>query len=106
VNIPFIGREAEIQELTDLQHKNTASLVIVQGRRRIGKSRLIEEFAKNQKFCSIAGIAPPKETTAQMQRDEFARQLSEQLDVPKFSMNDWGDLFTFLAKNTKKLLID
>jgi len=102
VSTPFVGREAEIQELTDLQHKNSANLVIVQGRRRIGKSRLIEEFADNQKFYSIAGIAPTKETTAQMQRDEFARQLSEQLDTPKFSMTDWGDLFTFLAKNTEK----
>jgi len=102
VSTPFVGREAEIQELSDLQQKNFASLVVVQGRRRIGKSRLIEEFAKNQKFYSIAGIAPTKETTAQMQRDEFARQLSEQLDHPKFSMNDWGDLFTFLAKNTEK----
>jgi AAA+ ATPase superfamily predicted ATPase len=102
VSTLFVGREAEIQELTDLQHKNAANLVIVQGRRRIGKSRLIEEFANNQKFYSIAGIAPTKETTAQMQRDEFARQLSEQLDTPKFSMNDWGDLFTFLAKNTEK----
>ncbi len=102
VSTPFVGREAEIQELSDLQHKNAASLVVVQGRRRIGKSRLIEEFAKNQKFYSIAGIAPTKETTPQMQRDEFARQLSEQLDTPKFSMNDWGDLFTFLAKNTEK----
>lgn len=98
----FVGREVEIQELANLQGKNIASLVIVQGRRRIGKSRLIEEFAKNQKFFSIAGLAPTKETTAQMQRDEFARQLSEQLDIPKFSMNDWGDLFTFLAKNTEK----
>lgn len=102
MSAPFVGREAEIQELTDLQHKNTASLVIVQGRRRIGKSRLIEEFAQNQKFYSLAGIAPTKETTEQMQRDEFARQLSEQLRIPKFSMNDWGDLFTYLAKQTEK----
>jgi AAA+ ATPase superfamily predicted ATPase len=102
MGILFIGRKTEIQELTDLQHKKTANLVIVQGRRRIGKSRLIEEFAKNQNFYSIAGIAPTKETTAQMQRDEFARQLSEQLQIPKFNMNDWGDLFTYVAKHTEK----
>ena len=102
VNIPFIGREAEIQELNDLHHQNVANLVIVQGRRRIGKSRLIEEFAKDQKFYCIAGIAPDKETTAQMQRDEFARQLSEQFGIPKFSMDDWGSLFTLLAQYTNK----
>jgi uncharacterized protein len=80
VSTPFVGREAEIQELKELQQRNIASLVIVQGRRRIGKSRLIEEFSKVQKFYCMVGIAPAKETTAQMQRDEFARQLAEQLD--------------------------
>jgi AAA+ ATPase superfamily predicted ATPase len=98
----FVGRASEIRELRDLQEKNTAHLVIVQGRRRIGKSTLIEEFAKNQKFYSIAGLFPTKETTEQMQRDEFARNLSEQLNIPKFSMSDWGDLFSLLANYTKK----
>ena len=98
----FVGRIAELQELSELQQNNVANLVIVQGRRRIGKSRLIEEFAKNHTFCSIAGIAPTKETTAQMQRDEFTRQLGEQLNMPSFSMSDWGDIFTFLAKHTSK----
>ena len=102
MRIPFVGREAEIQELNDLQRKNVANLVIVQGRRRIGKSRLIEEFAKNQKFYCIAGIAPDKKTTAQMQRDEFARQFSEQFGIQKFSMDDWGGLFTLLAQYTEK----
>lgn len=98
----FVGRVAELQELNELQQNNVANLVIVQGRRRIGKSRLIEEFAKNHTFCSIAGIAPTKDTTPQMQRDEFTRQLGEQLNMPSFSMPDWGDIFTFLAKHTRK----
>lgn len=98
----FVGRVAELQELNELQQNNVANLVLVQGRRRIGKSRLIEEFAKNHSFCSLAGIAPTKETTAQMQRDEFSRQLAEQLNFPPFIMSDWGDIFTFLAKQTSK----
>jgi AAA+ ATPase superfamily predicted ATPase len=102
VSISFVGRKTELKELAELQQKSSASLVVVQGRRRIGKSRLIEEFAKNQKFYSIAGLAPTHDTTAQMERDEFARQLCEQLNMPKFSMSDWGDLFTFLAKQTVK----
>jgi len=54
----FVGRVAELQELNELQQNNLANLVIVQGRRRISKSRLIAEFAKHHTFCSIAGIAP------------------------------------------------
>ena len=37
----FIGRKEELKQLNMLFKKNTASLVVVKGRRRIGKSRLI-----------------------------------------------------------------
>jgi hypothetical protein len=100
MKMPFIGRVNEIQMLKDLQSRNISNLVIIRGRRRIGKSRLAQEFGKDQKFISISGIAPNKETTAQQQRDEFARQLAQQLNLPKFSMDDWADLFTMLAKQT------
>jgi len=98
----FVGRKSELAELTQLQQRNVASMVIIQGRRRIGKSRLVEEFAKDQRFFEITGLAPSDHITAQMQRDEFARQLCEQLNYPKFTMQNWGDLFTFLSKYTSK----
>ena len=98
----FIGRKTELQELRNWQQKKVASLVVIQGRRRVGKSTLVEEFAKNQRFYCITGIAPTKETTAQMQRDEFARQLSEKFNMPKFSMDDWSGLFVLFAQHTAK----
>jgi AAA+ ATPase superfamily predicted ATPase len=45
-NPVFIGRKAEIEQLKTLYKKKTSSLVVVKGRRRIGKSRLIREFAQ------------------------------------------------------------
>lgn len=100
MKIPFIGRAKELEELKRLQTKKSASLVIVQGRRRIGKSRLIQEFAKGERFYSFMGVAPTPETDAQKERDEFSRQLGEQLGLPGLSVKDWGDLFTLLAKQT------
>lgn len=44
---PFIGRKNELNDLKLLLKKKTSSLVVIQGRRRIGKSRLIQEFGKN-----------------------------------------------------------
>lgn len=41
----FIGREKELESLKGLILKKSASLVVIRGRRRIGKSRLAEEFA-------------------------------------------------------------
>jgi len=59
----FIGRELELKQLNDLLSKKTASLVVVNGRRRIGKSRLIEEFAKNKTFYHFVGLAPKEGIT-------------------------------------------
>lgn len=107
---PFIGRETELKALKELLKKKTASLAIIQGRRRIGKSRLIQEFAKGEKFYSFMGLEPSKETDAQTQRDEFCRQLGEQCGLPGLHMKDWGDIFSLLAKQASKgrviLLLD
>ena len=54
----FVGRDHEIERLTQLTRKQIASLVVIKGRRRIGKSRLIEEFAANKTFYHFAGLPP------------------------------------------------
>ena len=55
----FYGRRDELRKLNGLLGKKTASLVVVSGRRRIGKSTLIQEFSKKfDFFCEIQGLAP------------------------------------------------
>ncbi|MBA3814642.1 MAG: ATPase, partial [Alphaproteobacteria bacterium] len=58
IDTPFIGRKTELKDLHLLLSKKSASLVVVRGRRRIGKSRLIEEFAKDKRFIRFSGIPP------------------------------------------------
>ena len=43
----FIGRKNELDQLQQLITQKKASLVVLTGRRRIGKSRLLQELAKN-----------------------------------------------------------
>jgi hypothetical protein len=38
----FVGRQAELSRLVETTRKKSASFVIVKGRRRVGKSRLIQ----------------------------------------------------------------
>jgi len=97
----FFGREAELKTLNQFLRKKTASLIVVRGRRRIGKSRLIEEFSTGHTLYSFSGIAPTKDTTAQMQRDEFAFQLGQFLEIPGIKAEDWNVLFLLLAKLTR-----
>lgn len=102
MNDPFFGRQRELQILRRLLTKRTASLVVIKGRRRIGKSRLAEEFGKSLKSYTFVGLPPNKNVTSQHQREEFARQMQEQMNMPGIRSDDWGDLFWHLANYTQK----
>lgn len=98
---PFIGRKKELKQLKRLLEKGSASLVVLKGRRRIGKSRLIEEYGKN--FAQVyifSGLPPTPQTTLKDQLDQFGWQLGKALDEPPFKENDWNDLFLRLARRT------
>lgn len=73
---------------------------MIKGRHRIGKSRLISEFAAmntEHKFWRFAGLAPQEGLRAQEQRDHFARQLSSLLKIPPMTFLDWSDAFEHLS---------
>jgi len=98
----FVGRRKELEGLKGLLHKSSASLAVIRGRRRIGKSRLAEEFAKTfTKSYILSGIPPVEGMNAAMQREEFLRQLHE-YKLPIYRSEDWGDLFFDLAQATAK----
>lgn len=100
---PFIGRSQEIKRLDQLLTKKTSSIVAICGRRRIGKSRLVEEFARHHPFFySFSGLPPEKNITAQDQRNAFVWQLSKQTSLPNITLNDWADIFQLLANECKQ----
>jgi uncharacterized protein len=104
----FVGRKIEMQTLKAIQARKAASFIVLQGRRRIGKSRLIEEFGKNQTLYQFIGLEPTEKLTAQDQRNEFCRCISEQFNLPKLLMEDWGGIFSFLATqiaNSKSIVL-
>lgn len=101
MSLNFYGRSRELTLLNNLLDKKTASFVVIKGRRRIGKSRLIEEFAKGHRFYKLEGLAPRKGVTAQSQREQFSKQLAKHFNVP-VKADDWWDLLWFLADKTKK----
>lgn len=98
----FLGRRPELRRLHRLRRLKKASLVVIKGRRRVGKSALVQEFAKNKKFISLSGIAPAQGITPQKQRDEFADQLCVQLKLPRISFSTWSDAFRFLGSQLGK----
>lgn len=97
----FIGRSSELEQLERLAKKNIASMVVMRGRRRVGKSRLIEEFAKNSRFIKFSGLPPEEGISANEQREHFANQCSEQLTAPKPDPSNWNNLLFHLARETE-----
>ncbi len=102
----FIGRGKELEKLNHLLARRSASLIIVKGRRRVGKSRLLEEFGKNFPVVyTFSGLPPSKEQneiTAQAERDEFARQFAKQAKNKNCEKDDWGNLFWSVAELCKQ----
>ncbi|MES2615245.1 MAG: ATP-binding protein [Bdellovibrionota bacterium] len=104
----FIGRHDEHKRLLELIEKKSASFIVVKGRRRIGKSRLIKEFSKSFQRCySFIGLAPDKNTTAKHQLDEFSRQISREFKTSAAHYDDWSDAFWAVGERvlTGKVLL-
>lgn len=95
----FIGRTTELDWLESLWNKPTASLVVCSGRRRIGKSTLIEKFAERSKcaFIEIAGLAPDEGMTDAKQRKNFCESLAEQTGRPEVLADSWPKAFSALS---------
>ena len=88
----FVGRKKELKQLNLLLKKNSASLVVIKGRRRIGKSRLVQEFGQQLKMFTFSGVPPTAKTTLKDELHEFGWQLGKALGQPPFQDNDWNDL--------------
>lgn len=87
----FYGREDDLLELERLWRKTVPSLVTCRGRRRIGKSTLIEEFAtrSHARFIEIEGLPPQPNQTNVDQLNHFAEQLRGQSPWRGCSPESW-----------------
>lgn len=97
----FIGRAKELESLELLLKKKSASLVVIRGRRRVGKSRLIKEFVSGKTSWIFSGLPPVPGITKQRQLDDFSAQLSRSFGTPKMQASDWVEHFTFLGNLSK-----
>ena len=94
----FIGRDDDLALLAGLWDKRVASLVSCRGRRRVGKSTLIEEFARRtaEHFIAIEGLAPRKGMSDAKQRRNFRDRLAEQTGIAIGSADSWPKAFSLL----------
>lgn len=98
----FWGRIPELLELKRIDKLKKSALVVCLGRRRIGKSRLIQEFGKKiDHYIEIQGLAPRDGQTNQNQIDWFSKEVARQTELPEISYKDWSEAFILLANYFK-----
>lgn len=98
----FFGREYELEQLDLFFKKSRAGLAVCCGRRRIGKSTLIEHAAKGYPFYEFYGLSPREGITNQDQLDHFSRLLSKHFSIPQIKFIDWQEALDMLATLTKR----
>lgn len=64
----MIGREKEADILNNLYHSGKAQLVAIYGRRRVGKTYLVDEVFQNRITFRHAGLSPVEEDGNRMKK--------------------------------------
>ena len=102
----FINREIELNSLYSEYHKEGSSLVIIYGRRRIGKTTLIKEFLKDKyALYYLATEEPDAENLRQ-----FRGFAGDYIDNPLLAQTNlsWEDTFKLVINHkpeTKKIIV-
>lgn len=96
----FYGREDILTELMTLWGKRVSSLVTCRGRRRVGKSTLIEKFAEKSDACFIRleGLRPKPGIDNSSELASFAEQLSRQTGCEDTPPSNWTNAFARLDR--------
>ena len=80
-NMIMVGREKQIRDLEQLYNSEEAQFVAVYGRRRVGKTFLIDETFRNRITFKHAGLSP-----VEMAEDESDRPTRAQLQSFYYSL--------------------
>lgn len=94
----FVGRNQELHDLDQLYKAKESKLAVLYGRRRIGKSCLVDHFMLGKKHLRFEGLEQGR-TKAQIA--QFIFDLSKQTDdelLKQVKLNSWEPVFDYLTK--------
>lgn len=98
----FIGREEELGQLKEFKQRKVAGIIVCCGRRRIGKSTLIEHFGEHTQFLEFYGLAPRQQLTNKDQLKHFGELLGLKFNLPPMKFENWNHALATLATLTAK----
>jgi AAA+ ATPase superfamily predicted ATPase len=94
----FLDRQNELTRLRRVADSEESGLVVVYGRRRVGKTRLLLEWAK--RHSGLYTVAD--QSAAELQRRYFAEAVGERLPgFAEVEYRDWRSLLSRLAREAQ-----
>ncbi|MBX9585819.1 MAG: ATP-binding protein [Gammaproteobacteria bacterium] len=102
VNTHFVGRDFEREGLLDAAKSDEAIIIVVYGRRRIGKTELVEQTFRERNLLKLEGVEGG-DTQAQIKRVLF--QLSKALDqrfIEHLNFTTWYQVFDYISEIVKE----
>jgi len=91
----FLGRKKELEALERMYHKQTFQMAVVYGRRRIGKTALLNEFIKEKPALYL----PAEEVNDSLNLQKFSNILGEKLGINDFPpVKDWPTFFSIIKE--------
>lgn len=94
----FIGRTKELQSFEELYRRDESSLAILYGRRRVGKTRLIQEFTKDKKTIFFSA----QEGDEQSNLIELSHSIAGQDKKHYPVFTSFTDALSYIADEAKK----
>jgi len=97
----LVGRKEEIKILDELLHSSKAEMLAVIGRRRVGKTFLIDNIYEKQIIFKQTGV---RNASLENQLRSFSNKLQELSSEPIEPPKDWLDAFSLLKKYIRPYL--
>lgn len=96
----FVGRQSELASLRDEFAAQRPSLIVVYGRRRVGKSQLIQEAIRGRPHVFYQATRVESSLNLEAFKAEIARELGE--DQLLASIGNWLGVLQYLARAAEK----
>lgn len=95
----FVAREHELHTLEQLYASDSFEMVVLYGRRRIGKTALIDEFTKDKRTLYFTAM----QQSTRLNLQDFSRAILTFFGMPTSTppFSDWSSALSFVAEQAQ-----
>ncbi|NMN01355.1 ATPase [Bifidobacterium sp. DSM 109958] len=96
----FVGREHELEVLRGLYARDRFDMVVVYGRRRVGKTSLIDEFVRGRRVLYFTAL----QQSSALNLRGFSEAVYRFFGMPDLlpAFGSWQDAFSFVAQRARQ----